>query len=166
MKKDRFLFGIILAISLLVIVTLAIFIQRTRREVYLGDDHPENVIHNYVLALNLRDYQKAYSYLADGEAKPSFEHFAAPFQNGSLDVFHESIEIGRANQTPDQEIVAVSLAGMSGGLFMGFDRLSDQVELIRQNEAWKINRMPYPFFEFEWLFTTAPVPSIPSMPAP
>jgi hypothetical protein len=160
MKKDHFLFGFLIGIALLILATLLLFIQRRSHEVYLRNDLPENVIHNYVLALESGDFERAYSYLADGEAKPSFEMFSAPFHDTRLNINFEGIEIGFSTQTASQAHVPVYLVAMERGLFTSFRRQADFAELERVNGVWKITRMSYPYWEFEWLYTPAPAPPL------
>ncbi|HEX7555256.1 MAG TPA: hypothetical protein VF338_01435, partial [Leptolinea sp.] len=75
MKQDRFLVGILIGIGVLVIVALSLFFIRRGAFQYTDDTTPEGTIRNYMLALQKRDFEKAYSYLAEGEFKPDFNAF-------------------------------------------------------------------------------------------
>jgi hypothetical protein len=65
MKQDRFLTGIIIGIAVLVVLALAVFFTRSDTQTYVSEDAPEGVVHNYVVAVLNKDYEKAYGYLAD-----------------------------------------------------------------------------------------------------
>jgi hypothetical protein len=83
MKQDRFLTGILIGIGVLVVVALVVFFTRQdTHNLHVSDDTPEGVVHNYVLAVLNKDYEKAYGYLADLEYKPTYEEFRRSFLNG------------------------------------------------------------------------------------
>ncbi len=65
MKQDRFLLGILIGIGVLIIAALVVFFIRKDSQTYVPDDVPEGVVHNYVVAVLNKDYEKAYGYLAD-----------------------------------------------------------------------------------------------------
>ena len=75
MKQDRFLTGILIGIGLLVVVALAVFFTRQDTQTYVSDETPEGVVHNYVVAVLNKEYEKAYGYLADLDNKPTYEEF-------------------------------------------------------------------------------------------
>ena len=79
MKQDRFLTGILVGIGLLVVVALVVFFTRKNSQTYVPDDTPEGVVHNYVLAVLDKDYEKAYGYLAELKYKPTYEEFRRAF---------------------------------------------------------------------------------------
>ncbi len=62
MKEDRFLTVILVVIALLVVTSLVVFSIKEDRAVYLPDDAPENIVHNYILALEKGEYARAYDY--------------------------------------------------------------------------------------------------------
>lgn len=61
---DRFLIAIVAGIALLVGAVLAIALLRPHEPGYRTDSTPEGVAHNYLLALQLEDYERAYTYLS------------------------------------------------------------------------------------------------------
>ena len=65
MRQDRFLTGILIGIGILVVAALAMFFIRRDDQAYLSDDTPEGVVHNYVVSILNKDYEKAYGYLAE-----------------------------------------------------------------------------------------------------
>lgn len=62
-QADRFLLGIVAAIILLVVVTLAVALRQPS-PTYQPANTPEGVAHNYLLALQQGEYERAYSYLS------------------------------------------------------------------------------------------------------
>ena len=81
MKQDRFLTGILIGIGVLIIAALAVFFVRKDSQTYVPDDVPEGVVHNYVVAVLNKDYEKAYGYLADLDNKPTYEEFRESFRD-------------------------------------------------------------------------------------
>ena len=149
MKNDKFLIGILVFIGLLVVTALVLFATGRSNQNYVTDDGPEAVVHNYTLALTRGDYERAYSYLASGEEKPSAVGFrtfftqADPLQDAGLRI--EGSEI-----LDDEAVVEVTVVhGPSGPFDPGFDR-PDTAVLILEGGEWKIESMPYPFWEFGW----------------
>ena len=61
---DKFLIGIIAGVVVLVGVVLALALLQPKQPNYQPDDTPEGVAHNYLLALELEEYEHAYTYLS------------------------------------------------------------------------------------------------------
>ena len=81
MKKVRFLIGILAGIGVLITAALVVFfIRQGDGQTYMGENTPDGIVHNYVLALQQGDFQKAYGYLADEEGKPGFGSFRSYFK--------------------------------------------------------------------------------------
>ena len=60
MKQDRFLTGILIGIGVLIVISVALFFMRKDSQLtYLDDTKPENVVHNYAVAVYKKDYDKA-----------------------------------------------------------------------------------------------------------
>lgn len=62
-SADKILIGIVIAI-LMVVVAAFVFTLTRPEETYLPEDTPENIVHNYLLALQQEDYARAYTYLS------------------------------------------------------------------------------------------------------
>ena len=73
MKQDRFLLIILIFILLLTATAVGVYLFRQGEQTYLADTTPENIVRNYVLALQKQDYQRAYSYLQKKEAIKNFK---------------------------------------------------------------------------------------------
>jgi hypothetical protein len=61
-RTDKFLIGIVAGIVLVVAAAFATLLLRPPAA-YVADDTPEHIVHNYLLALQRRDYERAYGYL-------------------------------------------------------------------------------------------------------
>ncbi|MCP4539936.1 MAG: hypothetical protein GY832_22580 [Chloroflexi bacterium] len=62
-STDRFLVGIVVGIVALVIVAFVVTLVRPE-PTYQAEDSPEGVAHNYLLALQQGEYERAYGYLS------------------------------------------------------------------------------------------------------
>ncbi|MDL1911980.1 hypothetical protein FBQ81_15020 [Chloroflexi bacterium CFX6] len=151
MKQDRFLTGILIGIGVLVAVALAVFFTRQDALTYVSDDAPEGVVHNYVLALINKNYERAYGYLADVEYKPTYEEFRRPFLNGYANPGNAAVDIGVSEIDGDQASVEVTQIYNPGDLFSSGYRDVQRAILVRQSGAWKISFMPaYNFWDYSW----------------
>jgi len=151
MKQDRFLTGILVGIGLLVVVALAVFFTRKDSQTYVSDTTPEGVVHNYVLAVLNKDYEKAYSYLADLDYKPKYEDFRRAFLNGQVNPENQAVDIGTSEITGDTATVELSLIYTSSDPFSTGYRNMQTADLVKQNGAWKLTLMPqYNFWGYDW----------------
>jgi hypothetical protein len=151
MKEDRFLSGILIGIAVLIVAALAIFFTRQNQAAYVSDQTPEGVVHNYVLAVLKKDYQKAYGYLADLDNKPTFEEFRKAFAVGSLNPSNIGIKVGAADITGDDASVEVSTVNTPRDPFSEGYNNPGVAQLMRQNGAWKISSMPtYNLWDYSW----------------
>ena len=151
MKQDRFLTGILIGIGVLVIAALAVFFTRRDTQTYVSDDTPEGAVHNYVVAVLEKDYEKAYSYLADLEHKPDYEEFRQAFLNGMVNPGNSAIDIGEAEVIDDEAYVDVALIYNPSDPFSTGYRDVQRAGLVLQNGAWKLTSMPsYYFWEYNW----------------
>ncbi len=159
MRQDRFLIGILAGIGVLVVLSLAIYFARRGGLDYGPEDTPEGVVQNYIVALQRRDYERAYSYLAAIENKPDLPRFKAPFVNyQDRDVSTTGIEITSTTLASDGQSALVYLILIHGGrgpFDQGF-RENNTADLALEGGAWKIRSFPYPFWSYEW---SAPQPA-------
>lgn len=151
MKQDRFLTGILIGIGVLVIAALAVFFTRRDTQTYVADDTPEGVVHNYVVAVLEKDYEKAYSYLADLEYKPDYDEFRQAFLNGLVNPGNSAVDIGDAEVIGDEAYVEVALIYNPSDPFSTGYRDVQRAGLVLENGAWKLTSMPsYYFWEYSW----------------
>lgn len=150
MKQDRFLLGILIGIAILVLLALLVFFLRPDGLEYGPDDTPEGVTRNFIVAVQLQDYQKAYGYLAEDDDKPSLDQFIEPFQLNYINPADSGVEIIDANISGNRASVQVSIIYNARDPFAGSYRNSDQAALVLQSGQWKIRQMPYPFWYYDW----------------
>jgi len=151
MKQDRFLTGILIGIGLLVVVALAVFFTRKDTQTYVSDDTPEGVVHNYVVAVLNKEYEKAYGYLADLENKPTYDEFHNSFLTGMVNPDSSGVDVGQSDITGDDATVDVTLVYNPTDPFSTGYRDTQRAILVLQNDAWKISSMPqYNFFDYNW----------------
>ncbi|GAB4450951.1 MAG: hypothetical protein Kow0031_33470 [Anaerolineae bacterium] len=154
MKQDKFLIAIVAGVLLLVVVAIVVVLTRLPgNEDYRPDDTPEGVAHNYFLAIQRKEFNKAYGYLSDElENKPSLEQFVQEAGNtGSSQ--EASLKIGPVSQSDGVTQVEVTVTTYSSGGLLDSSRYSsDDIALLRQDSAgqWKITRFPYPYWGWSW----------------
>jgi hypothetical protein len=150
MKQDKFLTGILIGIGVLVVLALALFFTRQGKTDYVADTTPEAAVHNYVVAVLDKDYEKAYTYLADLENKPTYEEFRNSFLNGMVNPANTGLEVGRAEINNDTASVELTIYYSYGDPFSLNTGSSDHAALLQQDGMWKISYMPYNFWDYNW----------------
>lgn len=63
-QPDLFLVGIITAVVLLILLAIFLVWQTPSTAEYQAEDSPEGIAHNYLLALQREEYERAYGYLS------------------------------------------------------------------------------------------------------
>jgi len=150
LKNDRFLIGILIGIVLIIVAALGAFFLRQNANTYLPEDTPNGIVNNYILALYDQDYEKAYSYLAEGELKPSFDTFRQAFVSGSLYLGNVSFKISETSESQKQATVYLTYIYSASGPFNEPYRESQMATLVLENGIWKITNMPYPLWNWDW----------------
>ncbi|HEY2980616.1 MAG TPA: hypothetical protein VGJ22_05510, partial [Anaerolineales bacterium] len=117
MKQDRFLIGILAGIGALIVIALVLFFARQDTKEYKTDGSPSSVVFNYVLAVTNRDYEKAYTYLADLENKPTYEEFRQSFLNGMVNADNVAVDVGEEQIDGDVASVELNLIYASSDPF-------------------------------------------------
>jgi hypothetical protein len=146
MKEDRFLTGILVGIAVLIVIALAVFFMRKDTQSYISEDTPEGVVHNYVLAVLNKDYQKAYSYLADLENKPTYEQFRDSFLKGMINPNNSAVDVGQSEINGDTASVEVAMIYSQSDPFSTGYRDVQRAILVKQSGGWKLSSMPYYYF--------------------
>ncbi len=151
MKQDRFLTGILIGIGVLIVAALLVFFTRQSQPSYSGQNTPEGVVHDYVLAILNKEYPKAYTYLAELDNKPTLAQFQQAFAVGKMNPGDSGIKVGKASVVGDNATVEVSMVyGASDPFSSGYSNVGT-AQLVRQNGAWKISSMPtYNIWDFSW----------------
>ena len=151
MRQDRFLVGILIGIGVLIVAALAIFFTRGDTQTYVSEDSPEGVTHNYVVAVLNKDYEKAYTYLAELDNKPTYEQFRDSFIKAVINPDNAAIDIGRSEITGDTASVEVALIYNPSDPFSTGYRDVQRAVLVMQGGAWKLSSMPtYYFWDYNW----------------
>ncbi len=153
MRPDRFLIGILAGIGLLVVLALALFFLRRGSQNYGPEDTPPGVVRNYILAISKGDYERAYRYLSEGENKPTYEAFLQAFLTRQVDPANVAAQIGDYQATSKvTALVDLVLIHASSGPFNESYREPNQALLVLDTATgeWKIQRMPYPYWGFDW----------------
>ena len=151
MKQDRFLTGILIGIGILVIAALAVFFIRRDGQTYVAEDTPEGVVHNYVVAILNKDYEKAYGYLADLENKPAFDEFRNAFVTGMLTSGSSAVDVGDSDIAGQDATVEVAMIYNPSDPFSTGYRDVQNAILVRQGGAWKLSSMPtYFMWDYNW----------------
>ena len=150
MKQDRFLLGILVGIGVLVLVAVGLFFTRQDTQEYRAEDTPEGVVHNYALALYRGDYEKAYDYLAEDKYKPTYNEFREYFFDAYSNPGDVGIEIGKTEIDDDQAFVVLHLIYSPSDPFSSGYRGTETARLELQGGEWKLNQMPYNFWNYGW----------------
>ena len=149
MKNDRFLLGILIGIGFLVALALGLYFLRQEGPAYREDQTPAGVVHNYITAVQLGDYERAYTYLAERSDKPGYEAFRQAFVN-MLGPQNTSIQIGGTYTTDQEANVEINVLRSNNSLFGGTYREQQSALLILQDGAWKLFTGPYPYWSWDW----------------
>jgi hypothetical protein len=161
MKQDRFLMGILIFVGLLVAAALALFFFRNEKPAYGAEDKPEGVLYNYAVALQLHDYPRAYSYLAEKDKKPTYNAFEQAFLTRQLDTSTSALQIGNVQMLENGAAwINVTIQYAGNGLFNNSWSSADKGTLVKQNGAWKITFLPNPYWGWDW-YQPTPVPAKP-----
>ena len=150
MKQDKFLTGILIGIGALILLALTLFFTRQEKRDYVANNAPDGVVHDYVLAVLNKDYQKAYGYLADLEHKPTYEEFRQSFFNGVVNPNDTGVDVGSVEIHADEAVVNLSVYYSNNDPFSSRYASEDRALLVKQKGEWKLNSMPYSFWDYSW----------------
>jgi len=162
MKQDRFLFGILVGIGLLVLISLALFFNREKNRTFLEENSPEAIVLNYVLALENQDFRRAYGYLADQKGKPSYDTFRQAFTYNMRENGGAGLRILETSLENDSAYLAVSIYYAARGPFNEVAGQNGEARLVLQNGFWKITMLPYPYFQWDWYQTEVKAEPLPA----
>lgn len=155
MKNDKFLIGIVIGIIVLVVVALVtVLMRKPGVEDYVADDTPAGVVQNYFLAIQRKDYEKAYGYLSDDlKSKPDLDKFIRDVDNLSYGS-EASLQIRETRLGNVHTQVDVSITTYRpGGLFESNSYTSQDTVYLRatgDGSVWKLIEFPYPYWGYGW----------------
>jgi hypothetical protein len=145
-RPDRFLIAIVAGIVLLVAAAVVVALLRGGPPDYKPDDTADAVAYNYLLALRLGDYERAYGYLS-----PTLTHYPANVDQFVQDVRSAGWSFGRSEQDVSlaiekvipgetQTIVQVRQTTYHQGGPFDSGEYSDTFDVILRDEAsgWRI----------------------------
>lgn len=144
-KPDKFLIAIVAGIVLLIAAAFLVVLLQPSPE-YQAEDTPEGVTHNYLLALQREEYDRAYRYLSP--SLPGYPHSPDTFyrdvgsiwslrdlQEGSVTLTVESSQI-----TGERAVVSVRQTTFYGGELFDSGQSTSflDVDLRLEEGEWKI----------------------------
>jgi hypothetical protein len=150
MRTDRFLTGILIGIGVLIVLALGLFFSRQESTDYRPEDTPEGVVHNFILAIERQEYERAYSYLAETDTKPSYAVFRSAFLQNRLDPRGAVAAAGEAEIFDNEAIVSLTVTRGQSGLFADPYRDMQSVLMVQQDGEWKIQQAPWPYWDWDW----------------
>ena len=139
------------------ILSVTLFFLRQDKPAYRSEDTPEGVVHNYVTAIQLGDYERAYTYLAEKSDKPTFDGFRRAFLSG-MNPGEVSLQIGGTYFSGDEATVEITILHFNNGLFGETYREQQNAQLTLQNGDWKLYTAPYPYWSWDWYQATLKTP--------
>jgi hypothetical protein len=159
LTQDRFLLVILIGIGVLVVVAVSLFFIRGGTQEYSFENTPQSVLHNYIIALEKEDYQRAYGYLKDADGKPEFDRFREAFLTRQLIPSTAALQIGESRQSGDDVLVSVLVIRGSSGPFRNTNRESINVLVVKDEDGdWKIGSLSYPYWGWDWYTSMDEVP--------
>ena len=151
MKSDRFLTSILIGIAVLAVLAVVFFFVRQGGQTYTGDTSPQGVVQNYLLAVSQDNFDLAYQGLAQMSPMPTLAQFQQYFLNSRQSIPNISVQIGETSLAGDQASVMMVFIQPDSSPFGTASRMPQTASLVRENGAWKITQMPYPYWDFNWI---------------
>jgi hypothetical protein len=152
MKQDKFLIGILIGIVALVVVAVVVVMSRAPgSEEYVPDNTPDGVAHNYFLAVQRKDYPKAYAYLSDElKGKPDLDQFIIDVSSSSQEAALRVTNVHQSDQHAEVELSVTTYN--SGDIFDSGRYSTTDSAILRLDDSgqWKLMQFPYPYWGWNW----------------
>ena len=143
-SPDKLLLGIVVGILVLILTVFGITLLRPEAA-YQSDETPEGVVHNYLLALQKGDFERAYQYLAHGltgypptsdRFEENVDRYSYAFHTGS----DNTLSVDSADINGELATITVrETRFFANGLFDSSQRVGVfEVELRKEEGDWRI----------------------------
>ncbi len=143
--SNKFLFGIVFGVVLLVIVAFSVVLLRPE-PTYLDDGAPDGAAHNYLLALQQGDFERAYQYIPTAFKYPTDADDMADDARQNKWFFETggdyALAVESVNQkSADEAIVTVRKTTFyNEGLFGSYeDSRTFTMQMTREEGVWKVS---------------------------
>jgi hypothetical protein len=150
MKPDRFLTAIIAGLALLAVAAVIFFTVQNKQVNYGKEDTAVGVLRNYIIAVQKRDYERAYSYLANLADKPTFEQFRSRLVEYQPQLEGITLQIGEQNNSNGTTMIQVRFDRSGGNIFQMMSHEVNNAELEQQTGSWKLKNFIFPYWD--WSF--------------
>ena len=146
-SNDWFLVGIVVAVVGLVVLTLVLVFRDSAPPEYRPDNTADGVAYNYFLAIQQKNYDRAYGYLsADIDKYPAsagafFDEIQGDWSCTSEEIARRSFAVSKSELFDDRAVVTISETTFSGSRDLFSSGRYTQiftVRLARQGSDWKI----------------------------
>jgi len=143
-STDKLLLGIVLGVVLLIVIVFSVMLLKPKPS-FQSEDTPDGVAHNYLLALQQEDYDRAYSYLST--SLPGYPDNAEAFRQNVADYSWRfrlgqevTLAIESAETLNSRAVVTVlETRFYQSGAFEGSQRISTfEIDLELDGNQWKI----------------------------
>lgn len=155
--RDWFLISIVVGIVAIVIAGLVLALSGSEPRDYVSDEDPQGVAFNYLLAIQKKDYDRAYGYLAaelpsrPADAGQFFDDLQDSWNCSSEQLEQSGFRIDESEIFTDRAVVFVEQTIYTrGGIFGGGSYTNRHtVNLIQEPAGWRINNSDQ-CWSFEW----------------
>jgi hypothetical protein len=157
MKPDRFLTAIIAGLALLAVAAVIFFTVQNKQVNYGAEDTAVRVLRNYIIAVQKKDYERAYSYLANLADKPTFEQFRRRLVENQPQLEGITLQIGEQNNTNGTTMIQVRFDRSGGNIFQMMSHEVNNAELEQQAGVWKLKNFMVPYWDWSFYQPNQPV---------
>ena len=146
-RRWLFIFAIVIGVLVIATISLVLF-TKGNNVTLLAEDSPQGTVQRYLIAIQEKDYQKAFSYLSFSPADKITTFNDWILSIGMPQTSNQSTwkaTLGTITQNGDSANVEVIIDTLrSGGLF-GDSQFSQQINflLMKTNNAWFISSPTY-----------------------
>jgi hypothetical protein len=143
-SSTKFLIGIVIGIVLLVIITFSVVMLRPE-PTYQDDTTPDGAAHNYLLAIQNQDYERAFAYIPEQYRYPEdADDMATTIEKNSWEFdtdgdFSLAVESTRMRGEEQALVTVRKTTFYNNGLFSsGQSTRTFTVRMMLEDGAWKV----------------------------